>query len=185
MATITTTATGSYIRRLIGAAALDVGTYEEIEGDRSATPQAFLTVLLSSVAAGIGTRDLGGYTLSNVIFVSTVSLLAWAAWALLTFEIGTRLMPEPQTRSDVGELLRTIGFSTAPGFLRVLGALHGGMVPAFGVSAVWMLAAMIVAVRQALDYERTGRAVAVCVVGWVLAIVCAVGIGLAFGPTLQ
>src|SRR3954467_11034459 len=113
----TRTATTAYVRRLIGAAALDVGTYEEIEGDENATAQAFVTVALSSVAAGIGATSLGGDTLSTIVFVTVVSLILWAAWAVVTFEIGVRLMPQSATHSDVGELLRTIGFASTPGFL--------------------------------------------------------------------
>jgi predicted MFS family arabinose efflux permease len=44
---------------------------------------------------------------------------------------------------------------------------------------------MIVAVRQALDYRSTPRAVAVCVLGWVLALTFAVGLGLVFGPSVS
>ena len=93
-------------------------------------------------------------------------------------------MPGPQTRSSVGELLRTIGFASAPGCLRVLGIVPGATIPVFAVTAIWMLAAMAVAVRQALDYQTTARAVAVCVLGWVLAIALAIALGLMFGPTL-
>ena len=82
--------------------------------------------------------------------------MAWAAWALLTYQIGVKLMPEPETRADVGELLRTIGFSAAPGMLRIFGIVPGAAIPAFAITAVWMLVAMIVAVRQALDYKSTG-----------------------------
>ena len=113
------------------------------------------------------------------------ALIAWAAWALITFEIGSRLMPEPQTRVDVGQLMRTIGFAAAPGLLRVLGAIPGVTVPAFVIAALWMLAAMIVAVRQALDYTSTRRAIAVCLVGWVLVGSIAIALGLVFGPTLS
>ena len=110
-------------------------------------------------------------TVSNItFFIAIVSLLAWAAWALVTFEIGGRLMPEPQTRVDVGELLRTIGFASTPGMLRALGAFPRATTPVFVITSVWMLLAMIVAVRQALDYRSTPRAVAVCVLGWVLAL---------------
>ena len=94
-------------------------------------------------------------------------------------------MPQPQTRSNVGELLRTIGFATAPGCLRVLGILPGSTIPVFALSAIWMLAAMVVAVRQALDYETTSRALAVCALGWVLAIAMAIVIGLLFGPSVS
>src|SRR5438876_43794 len=181
----TTTATNNFVMRLIGAAALDTAIYEEVEADRSATGQALAVVVLSSLAAGIGARGLGGTSLANIAFITVVTLLAWAAWALLTFEIGGRLMPEPQTRVDVGELLRTIGFASAPGMLRVFGVLPGVTIPAFAVTAIWMLAATIVAVRQALDYTSTGRAIAVCALGWALAIAFAIGIGLVFGPTVS
>ena len=181
----TTAGTNTYTQRLIGAAALDVAIYEEVEADRGATAQACGVVLLSSVAAGVGARGLGGGSPFNIAFVSIVALLAWAAWALVTYEIGVRLLPEPQTSADVGELLRTIGFATAPGILRVFGVLPGVTIPVFAITAVWMLAAMIVAVRQALDYTSTARAIAVCVLGWVLALVIAVGIGLVFGPKVS
>ena len=120
-----------------------------------------------------------------MVFISAVSLIAWAAWALLTYQIGVRLMPEAETRADVGELLRTIGFAAAPGMLRIFGIVPGAAIPAFAITAIWMLVAMIVAVRQALDYKSTARAVAVCGLGWALAIGIAVGLGLVFGPTVS
>jgi hypothetical protein len=171
--------------RLIGAMALDPVLYEEVEADASATLQALAVVVLSSLGAGIGARGFGSGTIPALLFISALSLVAWATWALVTFEIGSRLMPEPSTRVDVGQLLRTIGFASAPGMLRIFGVGPGATVAAFAITAVWMLAAMIVAVRQALDYESTARAIAVCVVGWALAIGIAATIGLVFGPTLS
>jgi hypothetical protein len=181
----TTTTTTPFVMRLIGAMALDPVTYEEVEGDRAATGQALLVVVLSSVGAGIGARGLGGGSARSMVFISAVSLLAWAAWALLTYQIGVKLMPEAQTRSDVGELMRTIGFSAAPGMLRIFGVVPGAAIAAFAITAVWMLAAMVVAVRQALDYKSTARAIAVCGLGWALALAIAVGLGLVFGPTVS
>jgi hypothetical protein len=178
----TTTQSSGYLRRLLGSAALDVGTYEEIETDERATPQAFVTVVLSSIAAGIGARPWGQSTVQTIVFATIVSLMIWALWALLTFEIGVRLMPQSATRSSVGELLRTIGFSTTPGFLRILGVLPGATTSTFIVSSVWMLAAMVVAVRQSLDYDSTVRAIAVCLLGLGLSVALAIGIGLLFGP---
>jgi hypothetical protein len=181
----TTTATTPFVMRLIGALALDPVTYEEVEADRSATGQALLVVVLSSVGAGIGARGLGSGSMRSMIFISALSLLGWMAWALLTYQIGVKLMPEPETRSDVGELMRTIGFSAAPGMLRIFGIVPGASIPAFAITAIWMLIAMIVAVRQALDFRSTARAVAVCGLGWALAVAIAVGLGLAFGPTVS
>lgn len=175
----------TFLQRLVGAAALDTAIYEEVEADESATGQALAVVLLSSVAAGIGAGDLSGTSLSTVVFVSIVSLLAWAAWALLTYQIGTRILPGMRTEADVGQLLRTIGFAATPGMLRVLGMLPSVTLPVFAATWIWMLAAMVVGVRQALDYQSTPRAIMVCVLGWLLAGAMAVGIGLLFGPGLQ
>ena len=181
----TATAPNNFVMRLIGAAALDTAIYEEVEADRTATGQALVVVLGSSLAAGIGARGLGGGSLQSIVFISIVALMAWAAWALVTFEIGARLMPEPQTRSDVGELLRTIGFASTPGLVRLLAVITPIAIPVFVLSAVWMLAAMIVAVRQALDYQHTSRAIAVCVIGWALVVTMAVVLGLFWGPALS
>jgi Yip1-like protein len=174
----------SYLQRLVGAAALDRTIYEEVEADDRATMQACTTVVISSLAAGIGARGFDGIAI-NFVWTSLVALMAWAAWALVTYGIGVFLLPQRQTESDVGELLRTTGFATAPGCLRILGVLPGVTVPVFAVTAIWMLAAMVVAVRQALDYDNTARAVAVCVVGWALALGMAVLYGSFIGPTVH
>ena len=42
-------------------------------------------------------------------------------WAFLTYIMGTRLLPKPQTEADSGELMHTIGFSNSPRATRVLG----------------------------------------------------------------
>ncbi len=181
----TTTATNGFVMRLIGAISLDAAVYAEIEADRTGTGQALLVVLLSSLATGVGARGFGEVTLQSIVFFSTLALVGWAAWALVTFEIGYRLMPAPQTRADVGELLRTTGFAATPGLFRIFGVMPGAAWPVFAATSIWMLAAMIVAVRQALDYTSTTRAVAVCVLGWALAAAIAIVLGLFFGPTLS
>jgi hypothetical protein len=121
----------------------------------------------------------------NILFVTIIAVLAWAAWALVTLQIGGRLLPEPQTSVDIGELLRTIGFATAPGMIRVFGVLPAATKPAFVIAAVWMFVAMIVGVRQALDYKSTGRAVAVCFLGWILSLALSAALGLLFVPAVS
>jgi hypothetical protein len=188
MATLTTTTTPTntgFPMRLLGALALDPMTYEEVEADKGATGQALLVVVLSSLAGGIGARGLGSGSLSSVVFLSCIALLSWATWAVITFEIGSRLMPEPETRVDVGELLRTIGFAATPGMLQIFGVVPGAALPAFAITWVWMLVATVVAVRQALDFKSTMRAVSVCALGWVLALAIALTLGLFFGPTVS
>ena len=156
----------SLVGRMIRAAKLDVGLYEEVEADTGATGQAMLVVVLSSVAAGIG--SVGGAGLKGLLLGALSALAAWYIWAFLTYFIGTRLLPESQTEADVGQLLRTTGFSSSPGLLRILGILPGLTGIVFLGCAVWMLVAMVIAVRQALDYHGTGRAIAVCLIGWVV-----------------
>jgi hypothetical protein len=170
---------------MFGAAALDSAIYEEVEADRTATGQAMIVVVLSSLAAGVGASGWPGMSPRGAFAISGIALIAWATWAVVTFEIGGRLMPEPQTRVDVGELLRTIGFASAPGMLRVFGIIPNVTTPAFAITTVWMLLATVVAVRQALDFASTRRAVAVCVLGWALAIFIAMALGLFFGPTVS
>jgi hypothetical protein len=154
----------SFADRLIRAARLDVSLYEEVERDESATRQALAVVVLSAVAAGIGTH--GG--LFGLVAGVIASLVGWYIWSALTYWIGTRLLPEPSTEASLGQLLRTIGFAQSPGLLRVLGVIPGlDMIVAL-VAAIWMLVAAVVAIRQALDYQSTGRAVMVVIVGWVV-----------------
>jgi len=154
--------------RMIRAARLDVNLYEEVEADKNTMGQATTVVVLSSLAAGIGSfAELG---IVGIVVLTLGTLLGWYVWAYLTYFIGTRLLAEPQTKADLGELLRTIGFSSSPGLIRVLGIIPGLNQYVSLVAGLWMLVAMIIAVRQALDYSGTGRAVAVCVIGWVVQI---------------
>lgn len=175
----------TFSRRLLGAMRLNVSTYEEIEADRRATGQALLVVALSSVAGGLGATGITGGGPSGLIFGTLAALVGWLAWATLIYIVGARLYPEPQTRADVGELLRTIGFASAPGLFRVAGLVPGLDWPIYVATSVWMLAAMVIAVRQALDFTTTTRALAVCAGGWLLVLVIAVVMGVVFGPTVQ
>ena len=164
----------SFTERMIGAAKLDVHVYEEVEADTRATGQATGVVLLASLAGGIGSVGLGTGVLVPFITGAIGALIGWVSWAFVTYIIGTRLLPEPQTRADVGELMRTLGFAQSPGLLRIFGSLPGVGPIVLGLIQIWLLIAMVVAVRQALDYHSTFRAVGVCLVGWVLANVIVV-----------
>ena len=152
--------------RMIRAAKLDVNLYEEVEADKSAFGQAMGVVVLSGIAAGVGSIGSAGLT---GIFTGTIAaLIGWFIWAYITYIVGTKILPQPQTKADYGELLRTIGFSSSPGLLRVFGIIPflAGFI--FLATSIWMLIAMVIAVRQALDYTSTLRAVGVCIIGWIL-----------------
>jgi hypothetical protein len=165
----------TFRQRVIGAAKLDIAVLEEIEADRGATRQALAVVVLSSAAAGVGlsTSVYDAPVLTRVI----LALLLWLFWAALTYAIGLYLLPEPQTETNLGELLRTIGFAASPGTLRVFGSVPVIGPTIYGAATVWMLFAMIIAIRQALDYKSTARAVVVCLIAWVIAVAMAALMG--------
>ena len=185
MATAVGVKRSTFVQRLVGASMLNAATYEELEADPRATMQALVVVLLSSVSAGLGARGFGAHGMSTIGFFAIVALMAWVAWSVVIYQVGVRLLPSADTRTDVGELLRTIGFATAPGILRVFGIVPRLTTAVMIITAVWMLAAMIVAVRQALDYGTTRRAVLVCVLGWVFAVAFVFLFGLLFAPRLS
>jgi len=165
--------------RMIRAARLEVALYEEVEADTSALQQAMMVVIASSVAAGIGAVATGGVI--GIVKGTLGALLGWYVWAFITYFVGTRVLPQPQTRADTGELLRTIGFSSSPGVLRIF-----GFIPVLGpvialVASLWMLVAMVIAVRQTLDYTSTLRAVGVCIIGWFVMALIMIVVGGAAG----
>ena len=149
--------------RIFRAIKIDVELYEEVERDKSATIQAGLVVVLSSMAAGVGALQLGA---SNFLLAPIFSLISWYVWAYIIYFVGVKLFPEKNTKSNHGELLRTIGFSSAPGLLRVFGITPDLMAVTFIGSAFWMLACMVVGVRAALDYKSLWRALGVVIVAW-------------------
>jgi hypothetical protein len=155
----------SFTDRIIRASKLDVSLYEEVEADKGAMGQAMAIVVLSSLAAGIGSINAGGI---GIVLGIIAALMGWFIWAYITYLVGTKLLPEPQTESDPGELLRTIGFSSSPGLIRILVIIPGLMKIVFFIAGIWMLIAMVIAVRQALDYHSTLRAVGVCLIGWII-----------------
>lgn len=159
----------SLMERMLGAAKLDTAIYEEVESDATATPQAMLVVVLASVAGGFGALRAMG--IGGLLTATLASLIGWYVWAFITYFVGTRFLPGARTQADVGQMLRTLGFSATPGLIRVLGIVPGLDWLVALVAGLWSLVAMVVAVRQALDYESTGRAVAVCLIGFLINVV--------------
>jgi hypothetical protein len=157
-----------FIDRMIRAAKLDVRLYEEVEADRSALFQSMMVVVLSSVAAGIGVAGKGG--IAGLLAGAISALVFWLIWSYLTYIIGTKILPTPDTRADYGELLRTIGFASSPGLIRILGIIPGLTWIVSTVASIWMFITMIIAVRQALDYTSTFRAFGVCAMGGIIYI---------------
>ncbi|MGQ0734752.1 MAG: YIP1 family protein [Acidobacteriota bacterium] len=174
-----------FFYRLIGAAMLDRAMYEGIEADRSVTPQAAAAVLLASLAAGFGAGGRYGAAPRTFVIFSFIALATWIAWAVMVFHVGTRILPGRDTKSSVGELLRTTGFAAAPGLLQIFAIFPLMTIPVFAVTWVWMFAAMVTGVRHALDYQSTFRALAVCAIAAGMVLAMAFMAGVLFGPTVS
>ena len=150
---------------MLGAATLDIHVYEEVEADRSATLQAFGVVVLVALASGIGFLRTEG--INGLVWGTVIAVIGWGLWALITYAIGTTLFRGPETEANWGQLLRTLGFAQSPGILRILGFIPVVGPLIFFATVLWQIVTMVVAVRQALDYRSTLRAVGVVVVGFI------------------
>jgi hypothetical protein len=170
----------SMVDRMFAAARLDVQTYEDIEADPKATVQAVWVVVIVSVASGIGLLGSGG-GFGGLFLGVVLGITQWVVWAFITYWIGTGILRTPETHATWSQLARTTGFAQSPGVLRVLGFIPviGPLI--FVAVSLWQFVAMVVAVRQALDYESTWRAVGVVVIGFAILFVVAVILILIFG----
>ncbi len=157
----------SFTQRMIGAATLDVPTYEEVEHDTTATGQAAGVVGIVAVASAVGAIGAGGAGMVGGILSA---FIGWLIWSAVTLVIGTKVF---DGTADMGEMLRTLGFAQAPGVLNVL-----GFIPVLGwivrlAVGIWMLVCGVIAVRQALDFT-TGKAIGTVLLGWLCYLVVAV-----------
>jgi hypothetical protein len=155
--------------RMVGAMKADVRTFEEIEADPGALGQAVTVIVLAGVAAMIGNLFRDG--VATGVGALLMSLIGYAIWTVIVVLVGTKLMPEPATKADFAEGFRVIGFAAAPGVFNVLAIIPFlGVLISFFIS-IWSLVIMVVAVRSVLDYSSTGRAIVVCLIGFIINLI--------------
>ena len=165
--------------RVVGAMKLDPNAFEDVERDPTAIGQSVGVIALAAVAAGIGNVYYGGLT--GIVRGAFMSIIGFLVWSLIIWLVGTKVMPEPATKADYPETFRVLGFSAAPGLASVV-----TIIPILGwllmlVIWLWEIAAMVIAVRQVLDYTTTGKAIIVVLIGFVINIIVTVVI---LGPIL-
>ena len=152
------------LARMLGAVRMNVDTYEDVEGDRSATWQAMAVVVIVSICTGVGALLSGvisgeeSVDILDLVFGVILGIVGWALWALVTWIVGTTLLKTPATDADWGQLARGTGFAQAPGIFRIFVFVPGvgGLIGLLAL--IWQIACMIIAVRQCLDYTSTWRA---------------------------
>ena len=161
-----------FINRIYRSIKIDPEVFEEVQKDNNATVAAATVVVLSSLAAGIGASHLGRV---NLFLAPGLSLITWFLWAYIVYFVGVKLFPDTKTKTTHLSLLRSIGFSSAPGMIRIFGFSEDLMTVTFIGSAFWMLACMVVAVRQTLSYKSLWKALGVVIVAWfaqAFALIC-------------
>jgi hypothetical protein len=175
-------------QRMLRAAKLEPQLYEEVESDGGATGQALLVVVLVSCASGIGhgisaamkgSASVGGF-FGGLVSGIIGSLIVWFIFSLLCFWLGTTLFKGPETKSSLGELMRTLGFAYTPGLLNIF-----SFVPFVGQAIpfatwVWTIIASVIAIRQACDFS-TGRAVGTAIIAAIIPVVIMVLLALLIG----
>jgi hypothetical protein len=157
--------------RIIRAAKLEIRLYQQARAHKKATDHAVRVVILASLAAGVG--SMAGRGLLAILLGSIAALIAWCVWALSAYLIGTKVLPEPRTKADMAEFARTVGFAASPGLAHVLGIISPLAPTVLFVTAMWMLLSMVIAVKEALDYMSTVRAVGACIGGWIVYLLVA------------
>lgn len=154
--------------RVIGAMRLQPSTFEEVEHDAAATSQAAMVVAAVAVAGVLA--SIRHITIPAALITVVVQLIGWVIGSFVVLLVGTKLFPGKNTEADLGQMLRTMGFAQSAGLFNVLGIIPFlGVLIQFAV-AIWILVAMVIAVRQALDYDDTIKAVIVCVVAWLIMV---------------
>jgi hypothetical protein len=149
------------IGRMIRAARLDPRLYAEVEADETTTGQAASVVLLAAFAGGI---NFPGAPFAILFAGLLAALVGWLLFAYVIYLIGVKLLPEPGTKANFGALLRAIGFANAPGVVKLLGIVPELRLLVFFAAMVWVLVATVTAVRHALSYTSSWRAIGVCAI---------------------
>ena len=161
-----------FLTKLIRAIKLDSSLYEAIESDPTAIRHAVVAVILINICSAIGAiiydirskeTAIAADPLLLGAIVGEAVLMALVKWFILTgiiYLIGVRLF---KGTAGFQEILRTIAFAYTPVALQILLPLFLMYEWVFLVllgTNVWMIAALIIAVRQSLDLT-TGKALGI------------------------
>ncbi len=153
-----------FINRIFRAIRLDPSLYSEVKADSEALRQAMAVVALSGLASGMGiAKSWAGFLL-----VMFLAFTVWLGWSFIAYIVGTRLLPESQTKTDYSGLLRATGFAFAPHIFQVFGSFPGFLFFATLVASLWMLVAIVIAIKQAFNFQKTFRAIWVVLISIII-----------------
>ena len=158
-----------FFNRLYRAARLEPGLFNEVMEDKKAMFQSMMAVFFYSMAVAYGIFGRAGASAIN--FGMIVTLFGWYVWAISTYFISVRLIPERQTQVDRKSVLRALGFASSPGLICIMALIPDMSAAILLIAAVWMITAAVVALKQALNYSSTIRVVSACLIGGVISAV--------------
>lgn len=168
-----------FLTKLIRAAKLDSSLYEAIEHDPTALNHAAVAIILINVCSAIGEviydirlqeTAIAADPLLIGMIVGAAVFMALAKWFILTgiiYLIGVRVF---KGTAGFREILRTIAFAYTPVALQILLPLFMMYEWIFLVlvgTNVWMIAALVIAVRQSLDLT-TGKSLGIVVLAGIV-----------------
>lgn len=168
------------IDRALRAMRLDPALYDEVGGDPGTSGDALALVVAASLAAAAGSGLAGG--LPAAAMEVLLSVASWFLWAALSIAIARRVLPTPRADADLPRVLRATGWAATPGLLRLAGIVPELRELAFLVSGGWMIATLVVALRETLGCGSTGRAVGVFLLVLLAQAMVAVPLVLVLGP---
>ncbi len=165
--------TDTLIQNMISAAKLDTNFFSAVEHDESKNQEALTVVIIAAIASALGNGILGIFAngimsgLFGAVFGLVMILAGYYIWSYLAFYIGTKFFGG---EADVGEVLRTFGYSYSPQVLSIL-----AFIPCVGwaiamAAGIWSLVAGVVALREAMDFD-TGKAILTAIIAWIIMVV--------------
>jgi hypothetical protein len=162
--------------RMVDALRLDRALFAEVAAEPEAITQALVMVALAGLARGIGALPYEGFY--GLVGGTLAGFLLWLLCAAAVWAIGVGAFAG---RADYPELLRTLGFASAPLFALVLTALPLGP----GAAVIWWaahlmaLVAFTIAVRESLELP-SARALLVCALSLGLGLLALLWLGILF-----
>ena len=158
-----------FLNRLFRAAKLDAGLYQEVIADAGTMFQAMMAVFIYSAATAYG--GFGRAGVAGINFAMITTLIGWYIWAFSTYFVGTRLMPEAETKGDRKAVLRAMGFASSPGLIRLVGLIPNMTGISILISSLWIFVAAVMAIKLVLNYKSIYRAAGACIIGLIISII--------------
>lgn len=182
----------SLIQRLRRLAMLDTTVFDEVKGDTNSTIPAIVVVAVATLLSGIGGwlffisqashYKSGEFFLKSAILGSILAIIVWAiGWLGVTYVMLTQVF---RARADLNELLRVMGFATAPLAITV-GMVIPGLDYGIGLAALGLtFGTTQIAIQSATD-APAGKALIANAAGfavWVIVVQLFVGTMNTYAP---